>query len=335
MLFASKTLIRRRSVAKLSIGILGHNEEYGIAHLLDSLHDQTLLNQCHELEIVVISNGSHDNMAAVARSKLVGLKGIKHQVVELSVADKCGAWNHFIHRAAQPSDYYILLDADVVLVHSAALEDLVQPLIQHPMCRICGGIVVNLKGEIVNHWIDGKCYAIRGEIARNIYIPPGIVLDDAYVAATAITNWYETDQDAGERKGYTSKTERITVRCGVTPRDRNKSYWIACRKRTITAEYTQRHVDYCMRFVFGGGELAKTISMKLSTLNPNWFTEYLNQVSVKDAAPRFNPPKIHLPFSMKQVAQFMVYCYCYLLSTVGIRNREFGHLAWKLKHRYW
>lgn len=322
-------------MAKISIGILGYNEEFGIAHLLDSLRDQTLLKQSHDLEIVVISNGSQDNMAAVARTKLAGLEGVKKQVVELPVADKCEAWNHLIHRAAQPADYYILLDADVVLVPPTALEELIQPLVKRAACRICGGKVVNAKGEIVNAWVDGKSYAIRGAIARNIYIPRGIVSDDAYITATVLTNWYETKPEVGEKRGYFSLTDNITVRSGDTPRDRSKSYWIACRKRTITAEYLQRHIDHCMRSVFGGGELAKAVSMKLSTHNPNWFTEYLNQVSVTESAPKFNPPQISLPFSTKQAAQFMVYCYCYLLSFMGIRNREFGHLAWKLKHRYW
>lgn len=321
---------------KISIGILGYNEEYGIAHLLDSLQRQTLLNREYDLEIIVISNGSQDQMAAVARTKLATFATINSDVVELPVADKCAAWNHLIHQAAGVADYYILLDADVILVQPNGLEELMQGLIDHPECRICGGKVLNKRGEIANrHFVDGKCYAIRGEVARHIYIPNGVVLDDAYVAATALTNWYETTPEVGEAKGYIRLTENVIVQAGGTPRDRSKSYWIACRKRTITAEYTQRHVDYCMRSIFGGGELAKTIVLKLSQTNPDWFVEYLNQVSRKDFTPQFNPPKVQLPASTRQIVQFAVYCYCYFLSMMGIRNREFGHLAWKLKHRYW
>jgi glycosyltransferase involved in cell wall biosynthesis len=318
---------------QIVIGILGHNEEYGIGQLLDSLHTQTLLQQPYEFEIIVISNGSQDQTAAVARTKL-GEFGQKSQVVELPIADKCGAWNHFIHQAAQPADYYILLDADVVLTEPTALENLLQVLLTHPECRVCGGRVANAKGEIVNSdYVDGKCYVIRGEIARNIYIPNGVVLDDAYIVSTAITNWYEIDAEVGKQRGYMRLTPEIIVRSGNTPRDRRKSYWIAARKRTITAAYTQRHVNYCMRSIFGGGESAKAISMKLFRQNPDWFTEYLNQISLGDFTPPFRPPNLQL--SLKQAAQFFAYCYCYLLSIIGIRNREFGHLAWKLKHRYW
>ncbi|XPM53158.2 MAG: hypothetical protein EDM05_033750 [Leptolyngbya sp. IPPAS B-1204] len=40
---------------KVSIGILGYNEEYGIAHLLNSLQLQTLLQQDYALEIIEVN----------------------------------------------------------------------------------------------------------------------------------------------------------------------------------------------------------------------------------------------------------------------------------------
>lgn len=330
-------------VEKISIGILGYNEEYGIARLLDSLQTQTLLreasHQATQLEVVVISNGSRDSMAAVAQAKLkpIAALGIATQVVELPVADKCAAWNYFIHKVAKPADCYILLDADIALIGEDSLNLLVTALEQNPDCRIYGGRVLNPRGEIVNpDWIDGKCYAIRGTLARHVYIPRGIVLDDAYVSSTVLTNWYENPPEVGLKRGYLGLTDHPIIQSGITPRDRDKSYWIACRKRTIMAEYTQRHLDYCMRVVFGGGELAKDIALKLSTTNPNWFTEYLNRVSQTNSAPIFSPPqaKAKLP-GLKEMAQVAVYCYCYMLSVIGIRNQEFGHLAWKLRSRYW
>jgi glycosyltransferase involved in cell wall biosynthesis len=331
------------TIERVSVGILGYNEEFGVAQLLDSLHTQTLfqkaqLKQVKQLEVIVISNGSQDQMAAVAREKLKSLAvlGTVTQVIELPIADKCAAWNHFIHKAAQAADCYIFLDADVTLIGTDSLSQLVTALRQRPECRIYGGQVLNPRGEIVNRdWIDGKCYAIRGTLARNIYIPNGIVLDDAYVASTVLTNWYEISPEVGRKLGYLGLTTNSIVQSGHTPRDRNKSYWIACRKRTIMAEYTQYHLDYCMRVVFGGGELARDVALKLSAMNPNWFTEYLHRVS-KATVPKFAPPQIkaQLP-DLKEIAQIAVYCYCYMLSTIGIRNREFGHLAWKLKGRYW
>lgn len=317
---------------KLSIGVLGYNEAYGIGYLLDSLKTQTLLTQDYDLEISVISNGSQDDMAAVAEVQLAEFpSAIKTQVVELPVADKCAAWNHFIHQVAQAADCYILLDADVVLCEPDSLAKLVA-LLADPDCRIAGGQVINARHEIVNDdWIDGKCYALRGELARTLYIPAGIVLDDAYVASTLLTNWYEVSAAEGQSRGYLQLVDGPSVRSGHTPRDRSKSYWIAARKRTITAEYTQRHVDFCLRSLFGGGEAARSILMELASANPNWFTKYLDKVSGQDA-PKFDPPNAS---SIKQMAQVLAYCYCYLLSVIGIRNREFGHLAWKLKQRYW
>jgi glycosyltransferase involved in cell wall biosynthesis len=318
----------------ISIGIIGFNEEYGIGKLLESLYEQTLLRFPYQIEIIVISNGSTDGMVAVAKEKLARLVEVKiHcQVVELELADKCAAWNYFVHQAASQADFYILLDADVVLVASSGLEELIDILMQYPECRICGGRVVNHKGQQVEYLVDGKCYAARGNFLQEVVIPTGVVMDDAYILVTLVTNWYATDFKTGFEKGYVQRSNQIIVSAGATPRDRDIRYWLACRKRTITAEYTQRLVDYCMRNILGGGEQAKNISLQLSQSNPNWFTQFLNQVN---SMPQFNPPKIQSLFSSKDYLKFFVYCYCYLLALKGIRDQEFGHLAWKLKGWFW
>jgi glycosyltransferase involved in cell wall biosynthesis len=318
----------------ISIGIIGFNEEYGVGKLLDSLREQTLLKLPFQVEIVVISNGSTDSMVAIAKEKLQLFLELEvcYWVVELELADKCAAWNHFVHHAASPADFYILLDADVVLVHPSGLEDLITTLVDRPDCRICGGKIINHKGQLVEHLVDGKCYAARGDFLRQVAIPTGVVLDDAYILVTLVTNWYETDFETGRQKGYVQRTDQVIVSAGATPRDRDIRYWLACRKRTITAEYTQRWIDYCMRNILGGGEPAKTIAMQLFHTNPNWYTQFLNQVN---SLPDFKPPAIGSPFAIKDYLQYFVYCYSYLLAVKGIRDKEFGHLAWKLKGWFW
>lgn len=319
---------------KISIGIIGFNEEYGLEKLLDSLQEQNLLKGSYDVEIVVISNGSYDNMVSVAQEKLAKFSdlGVKSKVVELALADKCAAWNHFVHQVSDRADYYILLDADVVLVNASGLEEIITILIENPDCRICGGKIVNQKGEVTDRLADGKCYATLGDILRNIAIPNGVVSDDTYVVITAVTNWYETDFEQGLKKGYIRQSSSITVSYGGTPRDKNISYWIACRKRTLTSVYTQRQVDYCMRNIFGGGEKARDISMRLFRENPDWFLKFLNK---DNYSLKFEPPAIHSLLTFRDILQYIVYCYCYVLSVKGIRNQEFGHLAWKLKSRYW
>ncbi|HEY9700644.1 MAG TPA: glycosyltransferase family A protein [Trichocoleus sp.] len=320
---------------KIAIGILGYNEELGVSQLLDSLKKQILLQKNYEITVTVVSNGSTDNMAAVSRQKIADFVelGVKSQVVELPIADKCAAWNYFVHQAEKEADYYILLDADVTIVNSDGLTELITRLEQNPESRLCAGKVIDRKGNLVAHRLDGKCYAARGSILRNIAIPKGIVMDDTYVLVTAVTNWYETDFETGDRKGYLQQCSTVTVCSGSTPRDRNFSYWLACRKRTITGGYVQGQVDYCMRNIFGGGNHAKLVSMNLFQTNPDWFTQYLAK---KFEPPKFDPSFVMRSlFSLKDVVQFVVYCYCYVLSLKGIRDQEFGSLAWRLKSRYW
>jgi len=320
---------------KISIGVVGFNEEYGIGRLLESLQEQTLLKDSDEIEVIVVSNGSYDNTVSVAKEKLLKFDdlAVKTKVVELELADKCAAWNHFIHQASCVADYYILLDADILLINSSGLQEMIELLVTYPECRICGAKIVNQKGVILDRIVDGKCYAAPGHILRNVAIPNGIVMDDAYIAVTVVTNWYETDFEQGLKQGYVKQTDSVVISCGETRRDQNISYWIACRKRTIVGHYTQKHMDYYMRDIFGGGEQAKNISMQLFHSNPNSFLKYLNKQD--SFMPSFTPPVFHSFFLIKEILQYLAYCYCYILAIKGIKNQEFGHLAWKLKHRYW
>ncbi|MBE9114483.1 glycosyltransferase family 2 protein [Lusitaniella coriacea LEGE 07157] len=318
---------------KVSIGIIGCNEEEGVAALLDSLKHQTIFTDTHyETEIVVISNGSRDRMASVATEKLKPFTSSNTQVVELELADKCAAWNHYIHSVSVAADYYILLDADVVLIDPLGLVEMLEILKNNPQCRICGAKIVNEKGVLISNTVDGKCYAAPGEVLRNIAIPNGVVLDDAYILITTVTNWYETDFETGQQKGYVGQSENIIVSCGKTKGDKKIRYWIASRKRTVTSAYTQERVDCCMRHLFGGGEMAKKISMELFKSNPNWFLSFLKQES---AYPDFQKPTLNCFLSIKAFLQYIAYCYGYLLVIQGIKNKEFGHLAWKLKGRFW
>ncbi|HIK55444.1 MAG TPA: glycosyltransferase [Synechococcales cyanobacterium M55_K2018_004] len=322
---------------RISIGILGFNEEYGIGQLLQSFQEQTIFQDQNIVEIIVVSNGSTDKTAAVAREKLAALAEtvrLKFQVIELPIADKCAAWNHFVHQVSCEADYYILLDADVVLVNPNGLAELVGILEKHPECRICGGKIINQRGELLPEIINGKCYATRGEILRDVIIPEGIISDDAYVAVTIATNWYETDFDEGLRRGFVRQLENITISCGHTPRDNSfTSYNIAGRKRTIMLAYTQAQIDYCMRTLFGGGATAREVAVKLSRKNPKWFLKFLEQSPFQ--WPPLEPPSLRAWYSPKTIVRYLLYWYAYLLAVKGIRDREFGHLAWKLKGRFW
>ncbi|MBD1849217.1 glycosyltransferase family A protein [Leptolyngbya sp. FACHB-711] len=319
---------------KIAIGILGYNEEFGIGRLLDSLRSQTLIQQEYSISITVVSNGSTDRMAAIAREALREFApfGIQAQVIELPIADKCNAWNHFVHHATEPADYYILLDADVVFITPTGLSELIDTLKHNQNARLCAGKVMDHNGNVVVRKLDGKCYAAQGEILRQIVIPEGIVMDDAYVLVTAVTHWYEIDVETGMQKGYLARVQNPTVQSGSTPRDRNLTYWLACRKRTIIGSYVQEQIDFCMRTLFGGGDSAKQIVMQLFQTNPHWFSEFLKQ---KADRPPFKPSEVARSAGLKNIMQFSVYCYCYLLSLKSVWNHEFGHHAWKLKSRYW
>jgi hypothetical protein len=59
----------------------------------------------------VIANGCSDNTAEIATNLSKEIPQIR--VVELTVGDKCNAWNHFVHELKPRAACYAFMDGDV------------------------------------------------------------------------------------------------------------------------------------------------------------------------------------------------------------------------------
>ncbi|MEL6495789.1 MAG: glycosyltransferase family A protein [Cyanobacteria bacterium J06623_7] len=127
---------------KLSIDILAHNEANSLPILLSTLCQQSLLkiqNQEKKIEIIVVLNGCIDNTDAAARNTLEQLTIQSYRiswtwkVCEVSEAGKSNAWNLFVHQSASvASDFFCLMDADIQLHDSFALEKMLDVLRKRP-----------------------------------------------------------------------------------------------------------------------------------------------------------------------------------------------------------
>ncbi|MFQ3237195.1 MAG: glycosyltransferase involved in cell wall biosynthesis, partial [Paraglaciecola sp.] len=93
-----------------NIVMFAHNEEKNITKSIESV----FANVDDNLNaFLIIANGCTDKtVSVIAKNKeILGFEKLK--VVELTLGDKCNAWNHYVYSLAELVDTHFFVDADV------------------------------------------------------------------------------------------------------------------------------------------------------------------------------------------------------------------------------
>lgn len=208
---------------RISIGILAHQEEGEIGIVLSGLARQTLLKRTDlQIDIHVVANGCTDCTAEVTAGHLNGsvfkLPTVNAHVHELATAGKANAWNHLVHECVHPDTKYLfLLDADITLVDTTTLSDVLGGLIKNP----CAVVAVDeplkdiqLKQDKTTYErcvlslsrgthdfrnaICGQFYCIRYSTAKNVWLPTGVIGDDGFLRAMLLTDGFTRPEDCSK-----------------------------------------------------------------------------------------------------------------------------------------
>ena len=114
----------------LPVMVLAHNEEDHLSSCLDSIISDAPPNG---VEIYVMANGCTDNTEQIAIDYSRRYPQVK--LISLRLADKCNAWNQFIHntvvQAVHNRPAYIFVDGDARVVRGS-LSALVKALQLNP-----------------------------------------------------------------------------------------------------------------------------------------------------------------------------------------------------------
>lgn len=217
------------SAMKIGIGILAYNEAEFIPTMLNSLFEQSLLTEAHpnlSLEIIVIPNGCKDDTANIAQTCLKQLvkpdihSNLDWKVCEVEQAGKANAWNLFIHQFSNPNtDYFILMDSDIILLDPKTLESMIYLLKEKPEVWISvdkpikditlkpnknflerlSVQVSKLSGNRAKDeqpaWICGQLYCGRAEILRQMWMPTNLQMDDSFVYTMIVTDYLKSDEN--------------------------------------------------------------------------------------------------------------------------------------------
>ncbi|MBF0111019.1 MAG: glycosyltransferase [Magnetococcales bacterium] len=176
------------------IGVFAHNEEKRIIRALDCIE---LCLKGLQVPITVLENGSSDNTLAVAKAYAMDRRHV--QVMSLDIGDKSNAWNHFVHALDPVPEVVFFTDGDC-WVQPDSLQQLYRTLCEQPQANAVSAIPCTGRHRqqqisyiVKEHQLVGNLYALRGTFVerirqQNIFLPVGLIGDDALVSALAKWN---------------------------------------------------------------------------------------------------------------------------------------------------
>lgn len=207
---------------KITIGILAWNEEKTIQDTLKSLFAQRLfalaLDTQNHIEVVCVPNGTSDDTADRAQAffdRNSAGDRVVCSVRAVPQAGKANAWNLLVHQFSDPaSDFYFFLDADITIDHPCTLSNMLQALLNHPRAQVATDLpqkhiqfkerkslfdyVQEFLGKLTQAspaQLSGQLYCIRGPMARRIWMPTGLMIEDGFLKDMVVTNLFQSAAD--------------------------------------------------------------------------------------------------------------------------------------------
>lgn len=184
--------------------VLAHNEERRIAACLDSLFDA---EPGRELQVFVMANGCTDRTEDVVRQYADHRAGV--HLVSIATADKCNAWNLFVHETARSlaldRAVYFFVDGDCRIV-PGSLTSLAEGLQANPQAHAASAppasgrsLEKDRRDLLESRALVANLYALRGSFVqtlrdKRVRLPLGLEGDDGLLGA--LIKW---DLDPADR----------------------------------------------------------------------------------------------------------------------------------------
>lgn len=171
-----------------SIVTFAYNEESSIGETIRSI-----LSNCDErmTRLTIVANGCTDRTIEVANDSIKAAQ-IPCMVVELSLGDKCNAWNQYIYHHLPEADVHFFVDSDVTFTEKA-FPKLYEQLIKSPEKNAVTGLPQTGRNirkylELATHYscLFGNLYGLSNEfvqrlLEQNIRLPIGLKWIDSQI----------------------------------------------------------------------------------------------------------------------------------------------------------
>lgn len=239
----------------ISICILAKNEAETIGRMLLQVSRQTLAARRDvAIHLHVVANGCTDETAAAATACAHSFDGTSVELIvhDLQQGGKSRAWNTAVHELTDPdTELFVFLDADVTLLSDTVIADLVTEL-ERSSVPACGGypikdvaaktrkshldrftLAVSARAKPVSV-INGSLYAIRADVAREIWLPNHVPGEDGFLNAMVTT------------RGFTTPIGKYNVRTAQNPTHSFKAHsaseFFAHERRMIVGTVINRWI---------------------------------------------------------------------------------------------
>jgi glycosyltransferase involved in cell wall biosynthesis len=206
---------------RISIAVRAWNEEAVIRRTLESLFDQSLFEELsargERCEVLCIPNGCADRTAEIAAAVFAEQPhsnpfsgAFACSVRTIREAGRNHTWNAFVHDLSHPeTEFLFLMDSDIRFNRRETLFNMYRALLQHAKASIASDQPVkDVSLKLVKSWRDrislatsemngaiqgrmtGQLYCIRAEIARRLYLPKELGIDDGFIKAIVCTDFF-------------------------------------------------------------------------------------------------------------------------------------------------
>jgi hypothetical protein len=206
---------------QVHVGVFAHNEQDGIASVLEDLARQDLFDRADvRIRVFVLANGCTDATVAAAHAAVRGMRaGIAESVsvLDLPFKGKSRTWNYFVHElCVGQADYIYCVDGDIRVPARENLRRMLERI------ESAGSLVVNsrprkdievnpgrlslLERMIVlasgtsSDWrnsIAGSLYLVRTEAVEAVHMPVGLPVEDGFLRAMILTRLLTESEDFG------------------------------------------------------------------------------------------------------------------------------------------
>jgi glycosyltransferase involved in cell wall biosynthesis len=206
---------------RITIGVRAWNEESVIRKTLESIFQQSLfeeLSRRHEFcEVICIPNGCTDRTAEIAAQVFAEQErshpfanAFSCRVEAIKEAGRNHTWNAFVHSLSSPdAEFLCIMDSDILFNQRETLLNLYTALLNHYEAAIASdraikdiyfksrktfldriSLATTDMTATIEGQITGQLYCIRASVARRLYLPKDLGIDDGFIKSIVCTDFF-------------------------------------------------------------------------------------------------------------------------------------------------
>lgn len=208
----------------IDVGVFAYNEENNIKKIIEAINSQDIFNYKTEISVnvFILANGCTDNTVEIAKSLITNEALVNFELINFDIGGKSRTWNRFVHEFSRTdADHLIFCDSDIWFTNNSIFRRLVEHINNNPMLSAVSSRPIkdltiakdNLtlsnkaiaaSGDGLNNWkksICGQLYILKAMVARTIYLPIGLPVEDGYVRAMITTENMTKNEDLSKISG--------------------------------------------------------------------------------------------------------------------------------------